>query len=905
MSDESSGQLLKSLQGELLLDIYLSRDRFVTARSANRMGGKPHAGASMLSLVDSDKRVQSFEGASVSDLLMRLKNEAMRKDREWAGEDFEPTISALLAGLAELPNWMQCFSDLFGLKIYFERDEPRVDIGSLRGWYRLSSRLDADALLCFQIAKRGWAEEIGSLRAWGLTACVSDRDLDMLMRRGVSDLHLHLGGARSARLSWLALLEGELDLRRLDTYSAFAEVKQSGNEAGTAEEHWRIEYEACQEISDNFCKMSAPILTHGRFRRLVNIRRTCLEQIVGVPYDSLGPRRARLGIEGLEQQLLAERVMLATAFEELCKSYSRKENTQQEKKYELQHALDAYIVAKSWFLSRHTQGVVTNPGLNNFRKYFSATNLQPRRGSRFSPRVEASRSFAPNLFAIEPGRHLRRIELRMGPLPTAAHYVRFLQAWTVTEKRLGLDKLDVDMRFAVHFKRTLPRAKSAMRKGSRTDFADSNNTSARGNNDEFIFTPFANFLCSLDRESAALHVFRTQVPQRLQPLAARIVRVDFAGQERDLRADWAAFNINLLRGDPDALGALEPICGTLDHEFHRCWSALASQKKARPSLSSLKLGLTCHAGEDFAHPLEGLFSIYAAAKLLALEAGDTIGHGLAIGVDLSAYRSSRQSRLLTMRGILFDAMIWLHGRIMREGQQHFGAASNRLEVLLWQWASELYPDERLPISFFEFEELLMRRAGPIPPANRSLINSDHLSVLHWREYWDPKTRASRRTRVTPPPLLDELEPAVGWLQKRVLEDLADKGVILEFNPSSNWRVSRAESPEEIPFVPILAQLKDHVLATINTDNPGVFGTRIENEYAIVFDGLINSRHAGSHMSRAEVLAILERMRVVGREQAYWPPKYLESPLDPISGRKIATEGYRWPGRRKGPLPHQD
>lgn len=55
----------------------------------------------------------------------------------------------------------------------------------------------------------------------------------------------------------------------------------------------------------------------------------------------------------------------------------------------------------------------------------------------------------------------------------------------------------------------------------------------------------------------------------------------------------------------------------------------------------------------------------------------------------------------------------------------------------------------------------------------------------------------------------------------------NKGIALEFNPFSNWCVSGAHEVDEIPYQRIIRQMKDGVLAMLNTDNPGFFGTRIE------------------------------------------------------------------------------
>ena len=235
-------------------------------------------------------------------------------------------------------------------------------------------------------------------------------------------------------------------------------------------------------------------------------------------------------------------------------------------------------------------------------------------------------------------------------------------------------------------------------------------------------------------------------------------------------------------------------------------------------------------------------------------------------------------------------MIWLHGEIAREGDAYFGAASRRLESKLWEWARKLYPSATLPPTLQMFALVAERRRGPEPPQKPGDQRMSQPDLLRWLETWDKRTRRKREERTSPPPELDDLENAVAWAQERLLRRLAENGVILEFNPSSNWRVSRSDNTQDIPYIAILDRMKQHVLATVNTDNPGVFATRIENEYAIILDGLMQPRPDGSSMPRGQAIAVLERMRRIGLDKVYWPRS-----AEAVRKRSNQPRGYRWPG----------
>jgi len=892
-----------AVRRELLLKLYTERTRIMLAQRIAANHSHDAVVDRMLSLgrhcdVQFEETRQSRE-----QLTRQFLKRIMEQERDWAGEDIHPILGDLLDKIHGLTDWFAKFAELFTLSIYFECDEPRIPRESLLAWHRLCQRLDGDAMLAYMLAERGWARDIGKLSRWGLITRISDRDLDVIMRRKVSDMHLHIGGARSARLTWLALLDGELEVRNLSTYAArdrYGRDVETGG-AGDALEFERSVIEAVM-CALGICE---PTLSRQSVNSLLPLRRFLLRPARHTVGNASADERAGLGLSRLEQRLLAERSMLAMAFQELIEIRGNgcKHNSAEASR--LEHALDCYIVVKSWFLERHKQGVDTNPGLNRFRDFFLSTKIARRSDEerRTSGRVLAMRSDIPSLFAFEPGANLKRIELRLAPLPSVSDYTSFLARWAQIERRLGFKELGVDLRFAVHFKRSLgpsvpKRIRSRFEDPLRPDWFHKQGDWPEASSEPTMeASSFAFWLKSLDRDSATLHKFRNLVPANLRPLAAKIARIDLAGQERDIRADWATFNIKLLRGDQRAIEQLEDHddrWSNDDHEFHHCWRLLKRRSLHRLSLDSLKLGLTCHAGEDFAHPIEGLFAMVTALERFDLGPGDTIGHGLAAGVDLKTYRSSNNPKVTTPRGLMFDAMIWLHNQITQYGAEHFGSSIRKLEIHLWEVAKKLYADQELPPSLFLFDKIAALRSGPVPSKIGQNVSNRFEERFLWCEYWNAETRRRRQELAPPPVILDELEPMVEWAQRRVLDLIVRQGVILEFNPSSNWRISRTKDsrPEDLGFIAIIQRMSNLVLATLGTDNPGVQDTRIENEYAIVLDGLLNKIGDRSPTSRSEALDVLERLRVVGMEYLHWPLNDfsgLADENDPTSG------GYRWPG----------
>ena len=66
-----------------------------------------------------------------------------------------------------------------------------------------------------------------------------------------------------------------------------------------------------------------------------------------------------------------------------------------------------------------------------------------------------------------------------------------------------------------------------------------------------------------------------------------------------------------------------------------------------------------------------------------------------------------------------------------------------------------------------------------------------------------------------------------------------------------------------PTVALAQEVASGLLACVNTDNPGVFSSCIENEYALLLGGLTQSWHA-----TGEARNLLERIREIGMHTVY-------------------------------------
>lgn len=742
----------------------------------------------------------------------------LNRHRDWSREDASAALSSLLSNCRCLTDWFHVIVRTHGISLRFDADEFYIAIKQSKGWFAITELVDPEAVVSFLMAQHGSARCAAYDRQPAPVTLISDRLIGGLIKEGITDYHVHLGGVRNAQALWRQVLSDSQYLRTVRKFAPRELAKVPRRERIARED----ERNDIQQLTTVLNESNSEI---GRY------------------WEKLP--EAATEAERIRAELRRERHLLSSVWSALLENrgahrYPTGSNAV------LEHQLDSYIFCKSDFLRWHRQPAQTNPGLGAFRGYFRSTDPVWPSGKLAPARFERSqrllrRSYSEFAAYIAQSTALRRIELRMGPLDSARDYHRFFTMWSAVEKELQLEQRDLQIGFAIHFKRSMDGEKS-----SKLSAAER----------------IRRFLRILDRDSAVLHSYLTSDSQTLRRFSGRIVRVDFAGAERDVPPVHASFCMNLVRGEEAALETLRVM--DLDEKQHRYWLLHQARGKAGPSMVRPTLGQSCHAGEDFAHPLEGLYAISAAVEHLKMREGDTIGHGLALARDPFQFDRLRTPTTWTVRGNQFDALRWLWREVRHHGIECASSYFSELEQVILSEARLLYPDLAAELrTVDDLEQLDALRATGIPCAEPEA--GSIAARARWMELKADACAEARAQAFPVLPIVLKSATIIQVLQKRWLNLLVERGIVLEFNPSSNLRVGGVTAASDVPFIIILETLKERVLATINTDNPGVFGSRIENEYALVMQLLEEAE-----VPYWERLGLLERLRDVGQRFVYWP-----------------------------------
>ena len=744
--------------------------------------------------------------------------------------DVDGALDDFLREADSLLLWHQALLNAADIGIDWSEGQPWIEMKSLQHWTVLCNDFDADATLTLAWALRNPSRAIGTgamdaaaLARWRTVPRSGDNELRVLAKRGLADMHIHAGGVRIFQQAWVELMAQRFPASNLKSMAA----------------HYRARGLLLTAEID-LARASRRQLAAATSVDLVSEARG-LERPTAERWFSWSPG-----------QLRWERSLLIAGWRNLIDAPN------DEVEDNLAAVLDTYVYRKNRFYRWARQPVLSDaPGLRVFERVFLALKQRRKRGVplRGKPRPKrrsrakkvkkpiAAQAYAEShhlamapmgdacRYLLETD-HLVRMELRIGPLSRAPDYWREFRLYDQLKERLRHAYPDrkMEIRFAVHFKRSgdhLPR---------------------EPDREPDVFRR----LRELDRDTAALRAARADRVecQHLKSLA----RIDVAGQERDTPINVYALHLQLLRGNPGALDTLEraawlEMAGKRSFPFLEKWLSLHKRGLHRPLGWEAPLGLTVHAGEDYADPLDGIYQVATALDVCGLSSGDAIGHGLALVDPMDTDPDELGPRL--PRGAAFDSQCWLLDFLERE---HAGdglwTERRQLEKLIEEDGQEIF---RRAMSVSRLLNYWRSTRSPDPAArdDRRPAFADQLRDRRIYLAREELTDADRR---------NSLRKAVLLAQKSLIRRIGREGVIIEVNPSSNARISGVDALHKNPSVALLKASHKDLRISINTDDPGVFAGVIENEYALLLNSV---RRESDEFDEATVRTLLEAARHTG------------------------------------------
>jgi hypothetical protein len=312
---------------------------------------------------------------------------------------------------------------------------------------------------------------------------------------------------------------------------------------------------------------------------------------------------------------------------------------------------------------------------------------------------------------------------------------------------------------------------------------------------------------------------------------------------------------------------------------------------------------TFHVGEDFLDLVDGLRAIDEAIKFLELSDGDRIGHALALGINVEDYYDFKNYKLLLPCQNVLDNYSWMLSRIIKYGLNEFMALKSVIEHEFRVLFSKIYDGLSLKVDpVLYYQAWTLRGDDPILYKNGiynfneyPITDYDHflkgkygndvyrkkediidiLFAYHYNS--DVKIKGSEIMQIN---IKNEYIRAVEVIQKKMQNELAEKHIAIECNPSSNVLISTFKRYDKHPLMRFYnlgltsdsKEIQDcpQLMISINTDDQGVFNTYLENEYAFMAKALekVKDKNGKPIYNISMIYDWLERIRQMGIEMSF-------------------------------------
>ncbi len=349
------------------------------------------------------------------------------------------------------------------------------------------------------------------------------------------------------------------------------------------------------------------------------------------------------------------------------------------------------------------------------------------------------------------------------------------------------------------------------------------------------------------RQAIAIEAFRERYPKE----ASRVYGIDACSPEIGCRPEVFAQAYRYLKADQNRETIL-PEGYDSDYRLPR-------------------LGCTYHVGEDFLDIVDGMRAIDEAIYFLNLSHGDRLGHALAAGLPPKDWYCFKHNRVLNNKQDKLDNIVWVYEKIRKYNIPDTQNLLLNLERQFTHCFQDIYGselDKEIDIHVY-YDAWKLRGDNPEYyiggeyaglPDEEILTEWEYCAVNRLHEELDKIRQEKKCTRlyslyhynenvkrrgkeIVESKIDYELIHVVAQIQECMQRELVEKGLCIETNPSSNVLISTFGRYDRHPVVtwfnkgltndPELLNKCPQIDVTINTDDQAVFGTSLENEYALM------------------------------------------------------------------------
>lgn len=294
------------------------------------------------------------------------------------------------------------------------------------------------------------------------------------------------------------------------------------------------------------------------------------------------------------------------------------------------------------------------------------------------------------------------------------------------------------------------------------------------------------------------------------------------------------------------------------------------------------LGFTCHAGEDFRHVMSGLRRIYEVIQYLKFHAGDRIGHGIALGINIDDWYTQHPNVVLPRMEAL-ENYLWAYQMLSTCPSFSNSGDLLYLEKRIQQLSAEIFCNGTKNVDGHISTSILLKSYECLFRCNTNeelcnklcdevkknddcpLLNGEKFTTQDVLKAYHCHRFSSQMNEVIHYHLSPQEVAILKTLQSMMQEFVSRAGVIVEVNPSSNIVIGGIDTIHQHPMYSMTNYYCDYkdLMICVNSDDPGVFQTNVCNELGIAYMGMIERG-----IGREACLNWIDRLRENGMRSSF-------------------------------------
>ncbi len=294
-------------------------------------------------------------------------------------------------------------------------------------------------------------------------------------------------------------------------------------------------------------------------------------------------------------------------------------------------------------------------------------------------------------------------------------------------------------------------------------------------------------------------------------------------------------------------------------------------------LDQYQIGQTFHVGEDFYDLIDGLRSIDEAVLFLNLKDGARLGHAIALGLDATLYYTNNHYTTFMPKHDLLDNLAWVQMKMDEFGIEDIEGIHYWLSCKYMEYCNEVY-EELIDVHTY-YQSWMLRGDNPKQYLDKDNNQGNNVRILNTvnvmaeimiarrnqeacrvysRYHYDShvKSRGFQPDEFKiPRKFRHAFVTVLTQIQDKMIGTIALKHIGIETNLTSNMRICDMARYSQHPIIRFYdvglkcihegqPRRTPQILATINTDDQGIFATSLEKEFTLMLLAL--EKQADAH-----------------------------------------------------------